>query len=78
VFSVDVGLFLVYFMAEARWFLGAPIIPITFSDDQKMHLLDINVGVWHTITERRINGPLQIIHLMCYATFLSGKCRQFI
>ena len=55
-FGGDFGLFLVYFMDEARWFLGAPIIPITtFSDDQKMHLLDVNVGVWHTITERRIN-----------------------
>jgi len=39
-----------------------------------MHLLDINVGVWHTITERRINGPLQIIHLMCYAHF----CQEIV
>jgi hypothetical protein len=32
----DVGLFLVYFTNEERWFLGAPIIPrTTFSDDQK-------------------------------------------
>lgn len=75
-FGGDVGLFIIYFMDEAGWFLGAPII--TFSDDQKMCLLDINVGVWHTITERRINGPMQIIHLMCYATFLSGNRRQFI
>jgi len=58
---------------------GAPVIPITtFSDDQKMHLLDINVGVWHTITERRINGPLQIIQLTCYTTFLSANFRPFI
>jgi len=56
VFGGDVGLFLVYFRDEARWFLGAAIIPRTkFSYDQKIHLLDVNVGVWHTITERRIN-----------------------
>jgi hypothetical protein len=79
VFGGDVGIFIVYFMAEARWFSGAPIIPrTTFSDDQKMHLLDINVGVWYTITERIINGPLQIIQLVCYATFLSANCRLFI
>jgi hypothetical protein len=79
VFGGDFGLFLVYFMDEARWFSGAPIIPrTTFSDDQKMHLIDINVGVWHTITERRINGPLQIIQLMCYAPFLSANCGPFI
>jgi len=56
VFDGNVGLFLVYFMDEARWFSGAPIIHRTkFSYDQKIHLLDVNVGVWHTITERRIN-----------------------
>ena len=34
VFGGDVDPFLVYFMDEARWFLGALIIPITtFSDD---------------------------------------------
>ena len=72
VFGGDVGLSLVYSMDDTRWFLGASVIPrTTFSDEQKMHLLDINVDVWRTITERSINGPLQIIQLMCYATFLS-------
>ena len=42
-----------------------------------MHLLDINVGVWHTITEIRINGPLQIVHLLRYATFLSANVGHF-
>ena len=55
----DVSHLLVYLTDEGRLYLGAH--RTTYNADQKMHLQNMNFGVWHAITARRSNEPLQTI-----------------